>query len=88
MNIGYTPGSFYKRFHAPQTNMQKMNRQAMLALENAIASAGSLMFDAPLVESQGRSELAAEQLLLRVQEDAKAQAASPTGLGALLNQTS
>jgi hypothetical protein len=46
------------------------------------------MFDAPLVESQGRSELAAEQLLLRVQEDAKAQAASPTGLGALLNQTS
>jgi hypothetical protein len=65
--------------------MQKLNRQAVTRYRAAVASAGSLMFDATASASQGRSELIAEQVLLRVQADAKTQAANSLNLGALVN---
>ena len=83
MKVGYTPGSFYKR--AQQTNMQKLNRQAVKRYRAAVQIAGSQLFTAPATESQGKSELAAQELLMRVQADAKARSAVTQNLGALLN---
>ena len=82
MKIGYTPGSFYQRFR--QTNLQKMNRETVRIYDNAVATAGPLMFNATLTRSQGLSELAAKQLLARIQQEAEAKATAATTLGSLL----
>lgn len=84
-NVRYAPGSLYKRFHL--TNFQKMNRNAVRAYKDAVAAAGPLMFNATLTQSQGLSELAAQQLLVRVQQEAQAKSASITNLGALMNKS-
>lgn len=85
MKVGYTPGSFYKR--AQQTNMQKLNRQAVERYRSAVANAGSQLFSANAEASQGKSELIAEQVLLRVQSQAETASAAAPGLGALLNKS-
>jgi hypothetical protein len=80
---GYTPGSFSKRLE--QSNMKKLNRQAVERYRSAIASAGTQFFNATALESQGKSELVAEQVLIRVQADAKSKATSSFNLGSLAN---
>lgn len=82
MKVGYAQGSFYHRFQL--TNQQKMNRDAVRVYDNAVASAGPLMFNATLTQSQGLSELAIKQLLARVQQEAEAKSTAATSLGGLL----
>lgn len=87
MKIGrtgaYTPGSFSKRLE--QSNMKKLNRQAVSRYRAAIASAGTQFFNATVTESQGKSELVAENVLTRVQAEARAKASSAVSLGTLAN---
>jgi hypothetical protein len=90
--FGYVPGSLYKRFQQtglfkPGSNMQKLNRQAATGYASAVASSGALMFDAGVVESQGKSELTAKQVLARVQADVNAQRASMLNLGAFASKS-
>lgn len=80
--VDYTPGSFYQCFRL--TNLQKMNRNAVRIYDDVVATAGPLMFNATLTQSQGLSELAAEQLLARVQQEADAKSTAATSLGNLL----
>lgn len=89
----YSSGSLYKRHGIrsvqQQGNMQKMNREAVSGYNASFVSGGSLMFDANFLESQGKSELVAEQLLKRVQAAAQAlsQNASRINIGSLVNGT-
>jgi hypothetical protein len=78
--FGYTPGSFYKRFQ--QSNMRKMNRQAVESYASAASGAVPLLFEAKSAESQGKSELVAQQLLGRIQAETQAKQAAASGLGA------
>lgn len=70
--IGYTPGSHYKRFGnlglPQQRNMKEINRQAVESTISAIETAGPQIFNAKLTESEGLSEIAAKQVLQRVQQ--------------------
>jgi hypothetical protein len=48
--FGYTPGSMYKHFQQtalikPNSNMQKLNRQAVNGYASAVAGSSSLVFD-------------------------------------------
>ncbi|MEX0590836.1 MAG: hypothetical protein WD207_07090 [Xanthobacteraceae bacterium] len=80
---GYTPGSFSKRLE--QTNMAKLNRQAVRRYRAAVAGAGTQLFNTTASASQSKSELVAEQVLVRVQADAQAKLAASVNLGALAN---
>jgi hypothetical protein len=79
----YTPGSFSKRLD--QSNMKKLNRQTISRYRAAVASAGTQFFNATVAESQGKSELVAENVLTRVRAEAQAKASSATSLGTLAN---
>lgn len=74
-SIGYTPGSHYQRFGKlgllQSRNMQTMNRQAVEGGVASVQNAGPQLFEARATESQGLSELAAMQVIKRVQEMAK-----------------
>jgi hypothetical protein len=89
----YSSGSLYKRHGIrsvqQQGNMQKMNREAVSNYNASFVSGGSVMFDANFTESQGKSELVAQQLLQRVQAAAQAasQNSSRINLGSLVNDT-
>lgn len=87
--IGYTPGSIYKRFGQfglfKSRNMQSMNRRTVESYNSAFVTGGAQLFDFKASESQGKSELAAQQLLQRVQQEAKAASKTTINLGALLN---
>jgi hypothetical protein len=89
----YSSGSLYKRHGIrsvqQQGNLQKMNREAASGYNASFVSGGSVMFDAYFTESQGKSELVAEQLLKRVQAAAQAlsQNASRINIGSLVNGT-
>src|SRR5215510_13171100 len=93
MNIGkswgvkqYTPGSLYKRSQQiglidPGSKMKKANRQAVQKLRGDLSNSGPTIFNAIAEQSQGKSELVTQQLMLRVQEQAKAKIAETTSLG-------
>jgi len=98
MNIGkswgvkqYTPGSLYKRSKQiglidPGSKMKKANRQTIEKLRGDISNSGSTMFNAIAEQSQGKSELVTQQLMLRVQEQAKAKIAETTSLGEAIDK--
>ena len=52
----------------------------------AVLNSSATIFNALAEQSQGKSELVTQQLLLRVQEEAKAKSENLTGLGALMNE--
>jgi hypothetical protein len=79
----YTPGSFSKRLE--QSNFKKLNREAVQRYRAAAASAGAQFFETTAAASQSRSELIAEQVLLRVQADAKVKSATTRNLGSLVS---
>ncbi|HEY7459057.1 MAG TPA: hypothetical protein VH765_09910 [Xanthobacteraceae bacterium] len=83
MKVGYTPGSFHKRLE--QSNFQKFNRHAVMRHRSAVAGAGDQVFNAIATASQSKSELVAEQVLIRVKAEAEAKSAEPLSLGALAN---
>ena len=95
MNVGktfgaksYTPGSIYQRSKQlgpinPNSTLKKANRQKNAA---AVLNSSATIFNALAEQSQGKSELVTQQLLLRVQEEAKAKSENLTGLGALMNE--
>jgi hypothetical protein len=82
--VGYTPGSFYKRtkslgLYQPR-NMKSMNRQAAESVNTAFLNTGSQVFEAKASESQGFSELAANQLAKRVQAALQESSETRTGI--------
>jgi hypothetical protein len=83
VKVRYTPGSFHKRLE--QSNFQKLNRQAVMRNRAAVAAAGDQVFNAISSASQSKSELVAEQVLMRVQANAEAKSAESMSLGALAN---
>jgi hypothetical protein len=50
-----------------------------------VAGAGDQVFNAIATASQSKSELVAEQVLIRVKAEAEAKSAEPLSLGALAN---
>ena len=98
MNIGktfgakaYTPGSIYKRSQQlglikPNSNLKQANRRTVEKNAAAVLNSSTTIFNAFAEQAQGKSELVTQQLLLRVQEEAKAKSESLTGLGALMNE--
>lgn len=96
--ITYTSGAKFKRWGGfgliQQRNMSSMNRQATANYQSAFASVGYVAFDANLIQSEGLSGIAAEQVLKRVQAQMKAIAdkgsavsAANGGTGSTVNQT-
>jgi hypothetical protein len=98
MNVGktsgakaYTPGSIYKRSKQlglinPNSNLKQANRRTVEKNAAAVLNSSATVFNALAEQSQGKSELVTQQLLLRVQEEAKAKSENLTGLGALMNE--
>jgi hypothetical protein len=98
MNVGktfgakaYTPGSIYQRSKQlglinPNSTLKKANRRTVEKNAAAVLNSSATIFNALAEQSQGKSELVTQQLLLRVQEEAKAKSENLTGLGALMNE--
>jgi hypothetical protein len=98
MNIGkrwgvkaYTPGSIYQRSKQlglinPNSNLKQANRRTVENNAAAVVSSSATIFNAISEQTQGKSELVTQQLLLRVQEEAKAKSENLAGLGALMNE--
>ena len=87
----YTPGSLYERSKQiglidPGSNMKKANRQAVQKLRGELSSSGTTIYNAIAEQGQGKSELVTQQVLLRVQEEAKAKLAETTSLGEQIDQ--
>lgn len=76
----YTPGSKYARFGRlglmNQRNMTSMNREAAAGYSSSFSFAGIRAFEAKQVESEGLSEIAANQTLERVKAQMNALANS------------
>jgi hypothetical protein len=66
--VGYTPGQFYRRFYG--TNAQRMTRRAVESQSGQLAMLGSALFGQAVEQSMGLSELAAKQVVKRVQSSA------------------
>ena len=60
----YTSGARYKRFYL--SNAERMNQQVKASQKSQLAAAG-IIFSQKLVESQGLSEIAIQQVLKRTQ---------------------
>jgi hypothetical protein len=89
--VGYASGSYYKRskslgLYRPR-KMKSMNRQAAESVNTAFLNTGSQVFEAKTSESQGFSELAANQLAKRVQAALKELTDKQGGLGLGANTT-
>ena len=89
--VGYASGSYYKRskslgLYQPR-NMKSMNRQAAESVNTAFLNTGSQVFEAKTSESQGFSELAANQLAKRVQAALKELTDKQGGLALGANTT-
>ena len=71
-DIGYTSGSYYKRFKTggliQSRNMKAMNREAAKSVNSAYLNTGAQVFESRSTEALGRSELAARQVLKRAQD--------------------
>jgi hypothetical protein len=69
-HISYQSGNKFKRWGGfgliQQRNMSSMNRQAAANYQSAFSSVGLIAFDANLIQSEGHSEMAAENVLKRV----------------------
>jgi hypothetical protein len=71
-----------------QTELQPEAGEPTNVEKNAasVLNSSATIFNAFAEQSQGKSELVTQQLLLRVQAEAKAKSESLTGLGALMNE--
>jgi hypothetical protein len=78
-SVGYAPGSKFDRFGnfglIRSRNRAPMNRNAVANYVSSFAFAGTGAFEAKQIESEGLSEIAAEKLVKRVQDELKALAA-------------
>jgi hypothetical protein len=95
-DIGYTSGSYYKRFKTSgliqSRNMKAMNREAAESVNSAYLNTGTQVFESRATEALGRSELAAQQVLKRAQdlmnnlaEQGESVSAANGGAGSSLN---
>jgi hypothetical protein len=79
---GYTAGSIYKRFNG--SYMSQMNRSAVASASSAMSSYGTSVFDTNLSQSQGISQLIAEQYAARITAEAKEKLSGAASIQSIL----
>jgi len=79
---GYTAGSIYKRFYG--SNMSQMNRAAVANASSAASSFGTSVFSTNLSQSQGLSELIAQQYAARITAEAKEKLQGASSISSIL----